>query len=139
MSRSHVDLLAADRAHLIHPLHNPTLHESAHIWTRGEGALLFDAEGHEFIDVLSGLWNVVAGHGRRELIEAARLQAEQLSYCSLYSGSSNIPAIELAERLAGIRQKVRVAQVAEDIPAEHLAQPGRAVSHNLAALLRECE
>ncbi len=102
MSRSHVDLLAADRAHLIHPLHNPTLHESAHIWTRGEGALLFDAEGHEFIDVLSGLWNVVAGHGRRELIEAARLQAEQLSYCSLYSGSSNIPAIELAERLAGM-------------------------------------
>ena len=102
MSRSHADLLAADRAHLIHPLHNPMLHETAHIWTRGEGALLFDAERHEFIDVLSGLWNVVAGHGQRALIEAASRQAEQLSYCSLYSGSSNVPAIELAERLAGM-------------------------------------
>jgi adenosylmethionine-8-amino-7-oxononanoate aminotransferase len=102
MSRSHADLLAADRAHLIHPLHNPTLHETAHIWTRGEGALLFDAEGHEFIDVLSGLWNVVAGHGRTELVEAASRQAGKLSYCSLYSGSSNVPAIELAERLAGM-------------------------------------
>ena len=102
MSRSYADLLAADRAHLIHPLHNPALHESARIWTRGDGALLFDAEGNEFIDVLSGLWNVVAGHGRQELVEAASRQAEQLSYCSTYSGSSNIPAIELAERVAGL-------------------------------------
>lgn len=102
MSRSHADLLAADQTHLIHPLHNPALHETAHIWTRGEGALLFDADGNEFIDVLSGLWNVVAGHGRQELVDAASRQAEQLSYCSTYAGSSNIPAIELAERVAGL-------------------------------------
>ena len=34
---------------------------------RGEGARIWDADGKEYIDALSGLWNVVAGHGRREL------------------------------------------------------------------------
>jgi putrescine---pyruvate transaminase len=48
------------------------------------------------------LWNVVAGHGRRELIEAAVSQMQALPYCSGYAGSSNIPAIQLSERLAGI-------------------------------------
>jgi len=102
MSRTTEELLAADRSHLIHSLHNPALHESAHVWARGEGAILTDTDGREFIDVLSGLWNVVAGHGRTELVEAATRQAMTLPYCSSYAGSSNIPAIELAERLAGM-------------------------------------
>ena len=102
MPRTKEDLLAVDRAHLIHPLHNPGLHANGHVWTSGSGAILIDADGREFLDVASGLWNVVAGHGRRELIEAASRQAESLAYCSLYSGSSNVSAIELAERLAGL-------------------------------------
>jgi putrescine---pyruvate transaminase len=62
--------------------------------------MLVDADGKEYIDGLSGLWNVVLGHGRRELVEAAREQLETLAYASGYSGSSNVRAIELAERLA---------------------------------------
>jgi adenosylmethionine-8-amino-7-oxononanoate aminotransferase len=67
---------------------------------KGRG-LLTDA-GKEYIDALSGLWNVVAGHGRRELIEAATKQMETLAYCSCYAGSSNPRAIELGERLAAM-------------------------------------
>jgi len=62
--------------------------------------MLIDAEGNEYIDGLAGLWNVVLGHGRRELAEAAREQLETLAYASGYAGSSNPRAIELAERLA---------------------------------------
>jgi adenosylmethionine-8-amino-7-oxononanoate aminotransferase len=95
--------LTRDLAHLIHPLHNRRLHETTgHVWIKGEGALLTDADGREFIDGLSGLWNVVCGHGRRELAEAAASQMQTLAYCSGYAGSSSIPAIELAERLARI-------------------------------------
>jgi adenosylmethionine-8-amino-7-oxononanoate aminotransferase len=61
--------------------------------------MLVDSEGKEFIDGLAGLWNVVLGHGRRELAEAAREQMETLGYASGYAGSSNPRAIELAERL----------------------------------------
>ena len=46
--------------------------------------------------------NVAAGHGRQELADAAANQMQQLAYCSGYAGSSNQPAIELAERLAAL-------------------------------------
>lgn len=94
-------LIERDLAHLIHPLHNRKLHAAAgHVWVKAEGALLTDADGREYIDGLAGLWNVVAGHGRKELVQAAARQMETLAYCSGYAGSSNVPAIELAERLA---------------------------------------
>jgi adenosylmethionine-8-amino-7-oxononanoate aminotransferase len=67
---------------------------------RGSGALLFDADGKEYIDGLSGLWNVALGHGRRELADAARAQMATLGYASGYTGNTNVPAIELAEKLA---------------------------------------
>lgn len=94
------DLLARDLASLIHPQHDPAVQRSGRVWIRGHGAILVDADGKEYIDGLSGLWNVVLGHGRRELAEAARAQLETLAYASGYSGSSNLRAIELAERLA---------------------------------------
>jgi putrescine---pyruvate transaminase len=103
MTFSKSDLIESDLAHLIHPLHNRPLHAAAgHVWVKGNGAMLTDADGREFIDGLSGLWNVVCGHGRRELVDAAARQMADLAYCSGYAGSSNIPAILLAERLAEI-------------------------------------
>src|SRR5260370_35541178 len=103
MSTSKSALLERDLAHLVHPLHNRQLHGTAgHVWIKAEGVMLTDADGREYIDGLSGLWNVMAGHGRRELAAAAARQMETLAYCSGYAGSSNVPAIELAERLASI-------------------------------------
>lgn len=103
MSTAKSQLLSRDLAHLIHPLHDRALHQQhAHVWAKGEGAVLTDADGKEYIDGLSGLWNVVAGHGRKELAAAAARQMEILPYCSVYAGSSNAPAIELAERLTGL-------------------------------------
>ena len=102
MTTTKEGLLSRDQAHLIHPLHNPGLHQQAHIWVSGEGAVLTDSEGNQYIDGLSGLWNVVSGHGRRELAEAASRQMETLGYCSGYTGSSNPAAIKLADRLNGL-------------------------------------
>ena len=99
---TNAELIARDTAHLIHPLHDARAQQSARVWVKGEGALLTDADGHEYIDGLAGLWNVLAGHGRRELAEAARAQCETLAYMSSYAGSSNEPAIELAEHLAAL-------------------------------------
>ena len=99
---SNAALLATDAAHLIHPLHDRRAHESGRVWVKGEGATLTDADGREYLDGLSGLWNVTAGHGRRELADAMHQQATELAYVSGYTGSSNPRAIELAERLAGL-------------------------------------
>ncbi|MFD9662890.1 aspartate aminotransferase family protein [Rhodococcus sp. NPDC059968] len=70
------------------------------IITRGEGARIWDATGKSYLDGLSGLFVVQAGHGRLELAEAAAKQAEQLAFFPLWSYAT-APAIELAERLAG--------------------------------------
>ena len=66
---------------------------------RGEGPWVWDSTGKRYLDGLSGLYVVQAGHGRRELAEAAARQASQLAYFPIWS-YANPPAIELAERLA---------------------------------------
>jgi putrescine---pyruvate transaminase len=93
-------LVARDRSHLIHSLHNSLQQAGGHVWIKGQGAVLTDADGKEYLDGLSGLWNVLAGHGQRDLVTAAARQMETLAYCSGYAGSSNPQAIELAERIA---------------------------------------
>jgi len=92
--------VAADRAHLLHPLHHPSAVARPLVWVKGRGALITDATGREYIDGLSGLWNVNVGHGRTELAEAARDQMTTLAYHSAYAGATNYPAIALAEKLS---------------------------------------
>lgn len=94
--------LRVDRAHLIHSQHHPSEHLDARIWVAGEGALLTDSEGNRYLDGLSGMWNVAVGHGRRELVEAAAAQLSTLAFATSYIGATNLPAIELAERLSAL-------------------------------------
>jgi adenosylmethionine-8-amino-7-oxononanoate aminotransferase len=94
--------LAGDQKFLVHSLHSRPAQEQARVWSRGQGAVLFDQHGNEVLDALAGLWNVILGHGRAELAEAAARQMKTLAYASAYTGSSNPPAIELGEKLAEI-------------------------------------
>jgi adenosylmethionine-8-amino-7-oxononanoate aminotransferase len=94
--------LDADRAHLLHPLHHPSAYATTRLWVSGDGALIKDSTGREYIDGLSGLWNVNVGHGRQELAEAAHRQMATLAFHSTYAGGTNGPAIALAERLSGL-------------------------------------
>jgi putrescine aminotransferase len=102
MALATTELARIDRDHLIHPLHHPVDHAEPLIFVRGRGVIITDVEGREYIDGLSGLWNVDVGHGRTELADAASEQMKELAYCSGYIGSSNIPAITLAEKLVGL-------------------------------------
>lgn len=94
------DPLTADQRYLLHPLHHPSTLGSRRIWVEGRGAVIVDLDGREYIDGLSGLWNVQIGHGRIELAEAARRQMTTLAYHSGYAGSGSLPAIALAEKLS---------------------------------------
>src|SRR5271170_5177613 len=96
MALTAAELVKTDLDHLIHPLHD---HTEPVIYVRGCGAKVYDITGREYLDGLSGLWNVNVGHGRAALAEAAAAQLKELAYFSAYAGSSNAPAIMLAERL----------------------------------------
>ena len=71
------------------------------IITRGEGCYVFDEHGNRYLDGLSGLFCVNAGHGRSELGEAAARQVEELDFYTLWS-YAHPRAIELAARLASL-------------------------------------
>jgi len=91
-------IIESDREHLVHPLFHPNDQKDPFIWVQGNGAVLRSADGREFIDGLSCLWNVNVGHGRKELAHAAARQMEQLAFASGYTGSTNVPAVQLGER-----------------------------------------
>ena len=52
---------------------------------RGEGPYIWDINGKRYLDGLSGLFVVQAGHGRQELADAAAKQAAELAYFPLWS------------------------------------------------------
>jgi adenosylmethionine-8-amino-7-oxononanoate aminotransferase len=66
---------------------------------RGEGPYVYDNHGKRYLDGLAGLFTVQLGHGRKDLAEAARAQAEKLAYFPLWS-YAHPASVELADRLA---------------------------------------
>ena len=86
---------------ILHPATNAdTLAEQGSTIIRsGSGIRLQDANGHEVIDGVAGLWCVNAGYGRKELADAMQQAAMNLGYFHTFAGMSNQPQIELAERL----------------------------------------
>ena len=95
-------IIKADQDHLVHPLFHPNDQKEPFVWVKGEGARLHTADGREFIDGLACLWNVTLGHGRKELTQAAGRQMEQVAFVSSYAGNTNIPAVQLAEKLSSL-------------------------------------
>lgn len=74
----------------------------AWVLDRGEGALLYDADGREYLDAMSGgVFAVLAGYGREEIARAMYDQALRLNYTSPYATTSEV-TVELARKLAAL-------------------------------------
>src|SRR6188508_2215264 len=71
------------------------------IIVRGDGCYVYDEHGNRYLDGLSALFCVNAGHGRTELGEAAARQVEELDFYTLWS-YAHPRAIELAARIASL-------------------------------------
>jgi predicted acetylornithine/succinylornithine family transaminase len=67
-------------------------------FVRGEGPLLWDAEGKRYLDFLSGISVCSVGHCHPEVVKAVRDQAERLMHTSNLFFTE--PMAHLAERLA---------------------------------------
>src|SRR5215212_7393800 len=71
------------------------------IIVRGEGPYVWDEKGNRYLDGLSALFCVNAGHGRTELGDAAAHQVAELDFYTLWS-YAHPRAIELASRIASL-------------------------------------
>jgi acetylornithine/N-succinyldiaminopimelate aminotransferase len=67
-------------------------------FVRGEGTLLWDAEGREYLDFLAGISVCSVGHCNPEVVEAVREQAGRLMHTSNLFYTE--PMVRLAERLS---------------------------------------
>ena len=67
-------------------------------FVRGEGALLWDSEGKEYLDFLAGISVCSVGHCHPDVVAAVRAQAGELMHVSNLFYTA--PMIALAERLS---------------------------------------
>ncbi len=93
-------LVEKDHQYIWHPFtpHQEWGDQPCLIIAAGEGAYLIDVEGNRYLDGVSSLWVNLHGHRRREIDEAVRDQLGRIAHSTLL-GLSNVPAIELAEKL----------------------------------------
>ena len=63
---------------------------------RGEGSLLWDDAGNEYVDGLASLWYCQVGHGRAEIVDAVADQMRRLEAYNLFDPFTNEPAARAA-------------------------------------------
>jgi adenosylmethionine-8-amino-7-oxononanoate aminotransferase len=76
-------------------------HAAVPIIVSGDGCYVYDADGKRYLDGLSALYCVNAGHGRPEFAEAAAAQLRELDFYTTWS-YAHPRAIELAVRIAAL-------------------------------------
>jgi len=85
---------------LLHPFSPPSMPEGDFIEiVRGEGSLVFDSNGREYVDAMANLWLCQVGHGRTEIIDAVTAQMRQIEAYNTFAPFTNGPAVRVAEMI----------------------------------------
>ena len=96
------ELIAADKQFVWHPFTNmPEWCAPEHepiVIVEGDGALLRDSRGREYIDGNSSIWTNIHGHNHPRINRAIREQLERIAHSS-FLGTTNPVAIELAREI----------------------------------------
>ena len=100
----HQNLKQIDADSILHPSTNANefAKTGSRIMSSGHGVYLHDTDGNKLIDAVAGLWCVNVGYGRDEIANAMHAAASNMGYYHTFTGMSNVPQIELAERLLAL-------------------------------------
>lgn len=101
MSKQTLSLAEKDVQHQLHPYTDARMHEELGplIIERGEGIYVYDDQGKQYIEAMSGLWSAALGFNNERLIKAAEQQLRTLPFYHLFSHKAHAPSIELADKL----------------------------------------
>jgi putrescine---pyruvate transaminase len=72
------------------------------VMVSGEGAVLTDDHGREYIDATAALWFCNVGYGRREIAEAVAAQLTQLNAYSSFGAYTTEASLQVANRLVAL-------------------------------------
>ncbi|MBO0695997.1 MAG: adenosylmethionine--8-amino-7-oxononanoate transaminase [Verrucomicrobia bacterium] len=98
-------LIEADKRFVWHPFTDmrewcAPEHEPL-VLVEGQGAVLRDSKGREYIDGNSSIWTNIHGHNHPHINEAIRRQLDRVAHTS-FLGFTNPAAIELARAIVGL-------------------------------------
>ncbi len=95
---------ALDYAHHLHPFTDfkALAEKGSLVIERASDIYVYDTEGNEFLDGMSGLWTCGLGYSQPEIVNAIHQQLEQLPYYNNFFQCSHTPAIELARAVTNI-------------------------------------
>ncbi len=82
----------------LHPFTPPRKEEFISI-VRGEGAVVFDADGNQYIDGMGSLWYGNVGYGRREIADVIAEHAGRLGAYHTFDPFTNPQSEELADKI----------------------------------------
>lgn len=98
------DIQQSDAAHYLHPFTDPKslANIGARVIVKGQGIYIWDSDGHRFLDAMSGLWCMDVGYGRQSIADAVYAQMQELPYYNSFFQTTNLPAVNLANKLVEI-------------------------------------
>ncbi len=98
------DIWQKDKDHFVHPwTHFDSFKKDGSlVMGRAEGPHVYDLSGKRYLDGIGGLWCVNIGYGRREIVDAIAAQAARLAFYNPFVDTTNVPAAELAAKLASL-------------------------------------
>lgn len=94
-------LADADVMSVLHPYTDARKHQELGplMIERGKGIYVYDSEGKEYIEAMSGLWSVALGFSEQRLIKAAEAQLGTLPFYHTFNGKAHAPSTKLARKL----------------------------------------
>ncbi|WP_020605602.1 adenosylmethionine--8-amino-7-oxononanoate transaminase [Spirosoma spitsbergense] len=95
------DLAERDRAVVWHPFTQMQTAPLPVPIVRGEGSVLYGADGREYLDMISSWWVNLHGHAHPHIAQRLSEQLNTLEHV-IFAGFTHQPAVELAERLLAI-------------------------------------
>lgn len=96
-----MSLSQRDQKHNWHPYTQHKTASPAVAITKGEGALLWDENGKEYIDAIASWWVNPYGHSNKYIADAIYKQLTSLEHV-LFGGFTHEPAVVLSEKLMEI-------------------------------------
>ncbi|MCF7982324.1 MAG: aminotransferase class III-fold pyridoxal phosphate-dependent enzyme [Pseudomonadales bacterium] len=97
-------LKTLDKAHHLHPFTDIKKYQQTggRIISRAEHIYIYDSDGNEILDGMSGLWCCNLGYSQTKIIDAINEQLHKLPFYNNFFNCSNEPSVTMAKALVDV-------------------------------------
>lgn len=108
IKKQYKNLIDINKKSIFHPASSisDVLNNGTSICLEGKGANITTHNDGKLIDGMAGLWCVNVGYGRKELGQVMKNSASSMGYAHSFASTSNIPQIELSEKLLDLTRGI---------------------------------